>query len=83
LGSCAIKQNPDLFQFLLRRNREEVLGAFSLGENGNVYFEHSLLGSTLQKEELRATLYAVTRTADEYDDRIVNRWGGLRACEVG
>jgi ATP-dependent Clp protease ATP-binding subunit ClpC len=41
----------------------------------------ALVGSTCDKDELKAQVMAVVLTADEYDDQIVARWGGQRALD--
>lgn len=74
-------QEADLLRFLLRRNADMRFGAFGLDDEGNVIFEHTIVGSTCDKVELAASVAAVARVADDYDDRIVGRWGGRRALE--
>ena len=44
-------------------------------------FEHNLIGSTCDKEELKTSVITVVKLADEYDDEIVARWGGQRALD--
>jgi hypothetical protein len=75
------QQTPQLLQFLLTENNKMLFGAFSLDQDGDIAFEHTIVGSTIQKEELRASVFAVSYIADEYDDIIVSRFGGLRAAD--
>ena len=72
---------PGLLNFLLRQNAEMRFGAFSTDANGDILFEHTIVGSTCDPEELEASVLAVLEAADEYDDRIVERWGGERALD--
>ncbi|UCF19397.1 MAG: YbjN domain-containing protein [Gemmatimonadota bacterium] len=72
---------PDLLRFLLRENAGMHFGAFGLDDDGDIIFEHSIVGSTCDQKELEASVVAVVRTADDYDDQIVERWGGQRALD--
>ncbi len=72
---------PDLMQYLLRKNDEMRFGAFGLDSDNDIFFEHSIVGSTCDKAELRATVMAVLSTADLHDDEIMARWGGERAID--
>lgn len=72
---------PDLLYYLLKLNSDFNFGAFSIDENGVINFKHSLVGSTCDKEELRVSVKLTVQTADEYDDKIVARWGGKRAID--
>jgi hypothetical protein len=72
---------PELMQFLLRENARMNFGAFGLDEQDNILFEHSIVGSTCDKKELEASVKAVLEIADQYDDPIVQKWGGQRALD--
>ena len=72
---------PDLMHFLLRENDRMTFGAFGLDEEGDIFFEHTIVGSTVDKEELKASVSSVVLIADEYDDLIVEKWGGSRAID--
>ena len=52
--------------------------------DGNlVMFGHSILGGdVMDAKELVATVHDVALVADEYDDRIVARYGGARMQDV-
>ena len=78
-----IEQSPDLWQFLLRKNYDMTIGAFSIDDAGDILFEHTILGSTCDKAELRASVGGVGYVADKYDDEIVGRWGGQRSSDRG
>lgn len=71
----------DLMRFLLEENSQMRFGAFGLDPDGNILFEHTIVGSTCDKKELESSVNAVLEIADEYDDPIVQRWGGKRALD--
>ncbi|NET51550.1 MAG: YbjN domain-containing protein [Merismopedia sp. SIO2A8] len=71
----------DLPQFLLRENAELRFGAFALNDAGDVLFEHTIVGSTCDPNELEASVREVLETSDDYDDKIVERWGGQRELD--
>ncbi len=71
----------DLGRFLLNANGEMRFGAFGIDSEGDSFFEHTILGSTVTKQELRASILAVASTADQYDDEIVSRFGGVRMAD--
>jgi hypothetical protein len=71
----------DLGRFLLKANADMRFGAFGIDKDGDSFFEHTILGSTVTKAELRASILAVASTADEYDDEIVSRFGGVRMAD--
>lgn len=76
-----VEITPELMSFLLHENNNMRFGAFGLDSDNDIFFEHSIVGSTCDKEELRASVLAVASTADKYDDKIVSRWGGLRMAD--
>ncbi|MCX7856061.1 MAG: YbjN domain-containing protein [Anaerolineae bacterium] len=71
----------DLLHFLLRQNDTMRFGAFGIDADGDIFFEHTIVGSTCDKEELRASVMAVAQTADLYDEQIMQKWGGTRAID--
>jgi hypothetical protein len=72
---------PELMEFLLRENDTKRFGAFGIDRDGDIFFEHSIVGTSCDKGELRASALAVVSTADEYDEQIVQRWGGMREVD--
>ncbi len=72
---------PDLLKFLLTENARMRFGAFGIDGDGDIFFEHSIVGSTCDKEEIKASVLAVGSTADDYDERIMERWGGMRTID--
>jgi hypothetical protein len=72
---------PDLMHYLLRENDRMRFGAFGLDHENDIFFEHTIVGKTANKEEIKSSVLAVVLTADEADDKIIARWGGLRALD--
>ncbi|MEW6278613.1 MAG: YbjN domain-containing protein [Candidatus Eremiobacterota bacterium] len=77
-----VELSPDLLQYLLRQNSVIRFGAFGVESDSEIYFLHSIVGSTCDKPELAATVRSVSSMADRYDDEIRNRWGGHRAIDA-
>jgi hypothetical protein len=71
----------DLMKFLLQENDRLRFGGFGVDEDGDIFFQHAIVGSTVDPEELRASVLAVVITADEYDDRIIEAYGGQSALD--
>ena len=67
---------PELLHFLLRENDTMRFGAFGIDEEGDVFFEYSIQGSTCTIESLKAAVLAVGYTSDQYDEKLADRWGG-------
>ena len=78
----SIENTPDLMAFLLKANADMRFGAFGIDEDGDVIFQHTIMGDTCDKPELKASVLAVARTADNKDDEIVAKFGGQRAADV-
>ena len=72
---------PECLKYLLEQNHEFVFGGFSVDQEGDIAFSHTILGDTCDKEELKSLVMAVAVTADSQDDTIVSRWGGTRAAD--
>lgn len=81
---AGVKPEPSLFRQLLILNGQLRFGAFAYVPEGSlVMFGHSMLGGdTMDTKELIATVHDVALVADEYDDRIVARYGGARMQDV-
>ncbi|GAB4122270.1 MAG: YbjN domain-containing protein [Roseiflexaceae bacterium] len=71
--------DEELWRFLLRENYDMRFGAFGIDDDKDIFFKHSLMGNSADKAELKAAIMAVAYTADDYDDKIRQRWGGLRS----
>jgi len=72
---------PELLSFLLRENHQFRLGGFAINADGAIVLQHAIVGSTCDKKELDASVSAVLLIADEYDDKIRAKWGGVRAID--
>lgn len=72
------KIDSELMRFLLKENTTFIFGAFGIDDDGDILFDHTIPGETIDKGELRASVSAVAGTADKYDDKIRSQWGGLR-----
>ncbi len=70
----------DLLLGLLELNHSLPFGSFSLvGED--IFFHHALFGRTLERKSLLNAVAAVATISDDYDDRIVAKYGGQRALD--
>jgi hypothetical protein len=79
-----VRPEASLFRQLLILNGQLRFGAFAYVPEGNlILFCHSILGGdSMDVRELVATVHDVALVADEYDDRIVARYGGARMQDV-
>ena len=69
---------------LLELNAHLRFGAFAMDpQEHTILFTHTILGGhTLDPEELTATLRDVALIADEYDDKLVEKYGGQRMLDL-
>ena len=81
---AGVNPEPSLFRQLLILNGQLRFGAFAYVPDGNlILFTHSILGGpSMDQREIVATVHDVALVADEYDDRIVARYGGSRMQDV-
>ena len=79
-----VRPEASLFRQLLILNGQLRFGAFAYVPDGNlILFTHSILGGpSMDEREVVATVHDVALVADEYDDRIVARYGGARMQDV-
>jgi hypothetical protein len=64
---------PKLTRFLAEKNNEVLFGKFSLDTKDDanaVWYEHVLLGDSLDAEELAVAVKAVAEITDEYSDQV-------------
>jgi len=82
LAFCVQGVEPsfEMMRELLRLNSEVPLGAFSL-VGKDIFFSHSFLGRRMRPEQFIASLDSVASISDEYDDKLVARYGGETALE--
>jgi type III secretion system-like peptide-binding chaperone len=75
-----VEIEEELLLGLLELNHQMACGAFSVVGN-DIFFAHSLFGKSLEARDLLRAITAVATVADDYDDRIVARYGGQTALE--
>jgi hypothetical protein len=75
-----VELDEELMAGLLELNHQMACGHFSLVGN-DIFFAHSVFGSNLDPRDLLRAITAVATVADDYDDRIVARYGGQTALE--
>ena len=82
LAFCVQGVEPgfELARELLSLNAEVPLGGFSMVDR-DIFYSHSFLGRRLRPEQLIASLDAVASISDEYDDKLVSKYGGETALE--
>ena len=74
---------PALGLFLARLNFGLMFGRFALdAEHSAIWFDETLLGDQLTDEALRFTVGIVASTADEWDDRLQQMFGGATYHDV-
>jgi hypothetical protein len=78
-----IELAQELLYYLLRENDTMRFGAFGIDHEDDIFFEHTIVGSTADIEELKSSVLAVVHAADQYDDEIRQKWGGERAVDRG
>jgi hypothetical protein len=74
---------PELGLMLARLNFGLMFGRFALDAAHNaIWFDETLLGEHFSDEELRFAVQVVASTADEWDDRLKQMFGGATYQEV-
>lgn len=74
--------DAELMAFLLAANSRVTFGAFSVDEEQDILFEYALLATHANKYELKEAIKAVAKAVDDYDNKIINRWGGETSYKV-
>ncbi|MCP4663986.1 MAG: YbjN domain-containing protein [bacterium] len=75
-----VEVDEELLRGLLELNHTLPFGSFSL-VGRDIFFSHALFGRTLERSNLLSAIAAVATISDDYDDRIVARYGGERALD--
>lgn len=75
-----VEVEEELLVGLLELNHQLTCGHFSL-VGTDIFFAHTLFGKSLDARDLLRAITAVATVADDYDDRIVQRYGGQTALE--
>lgn len=83
ITNVGVNVAPELGLFLARLNFGLMFGRFALdAEHRSIWFDETLLGEHFSDAELRFTVDVVARTADQWDDRIKQMFGGATWQEV-
>ena len=75
-----VEVDEELLAGLLELNHQLAIGSFSLLGN-DIFFSYSLFGRDLEPRDLLRAVTSVATLADDYDDRIVAKFGGQTALE--
>lgn len=77
ITNVGVAVTGELALFLSRLNFDLMFGRFALdAEHGAVWFDEALLGEHVDDEELRFTIEMVAETANAWDVRIAQAFGG-------
>ncbi|MEN8159883.1 MAG: YbjN domain-containing protein [Myxococcota bacterium] len=83
ITNVAVDVTPELGLFLARLNFGLMFGRFALDtEHRSIWFDETLLGEKFREEELRFAIRMVAGTADAWDDRLKQMFGGATYQEV-
>lgn len=74
--------DSDLLRFLLTGNAEIPFGAFAIDPDQDILFEYALIATNATRFELKEAIKAVAKAVDDYDNKIINRWGGETSYKV-
>lgn len=81
--NVGVNVTPELGLFLARLNFGLMFGRFALDvEHRSIWFDEMLLGEEFREEELRFAVRMVASTADGWDDRFKQMFGGATYQEV-
>jgi hypothetical protein len=83
ITNVGVNLTPELGLFLARLNFGLMFGRFALDtDHRSIWFDESLLGDQFTDEELRFTIEVVASTADQWDDRLKQMFGGVTHQEA-
>jgi hypothetical protein len=83
ITNVGVSVTPELGLLLARLNFGQIFGRFALDtEHSSIWFDETLLGEQFREEELRFAIRMVASTADEWDDRFKQIFGGNTYQEV-
>ncbi len=79
-----VEMTPELAYSLLAMNTQLDFGAFGYSEGAKlILLTNTVLGgATLDPDEITATLKSLVSVADEYDDKIIEAYGGQRMTDL-
>ena len=76
-----VEATPDLMHYLLLANSEVRFGGFGLDSDDDVFFRHTIVGSTCDPEELKTSVLAVANSSDQFADKIIAAHGGVKPVD--
>jgi hypothetical protein len=83
ITNVGVQVTPDLGLMLARLNFGLMFGRFALdAEHRAIWFDETLLGDHIHDEELQFIVQAVAATADQWDDRLKQMFGGATHQDV-
>jgi hypothetical protein len=81
--NVGVSVTPELGLFLARLNFDLMFGRFALdAEHRAIWFDEMILGEEFREDELRFAVHTVATTADAWDDRLKQMFGGATHQEV-
>lgn len=75
-----VRLDDELLAGLLELNHRLAFGAFSL-VGRDLFFSHSIFGPSIDSKNLLNAIASVATVSDDYDDRIVEKYGGQTALD--
>ena len=72
--------DENLLLGLLELNHQTPFGGFSLVDR-DIFFHYAIFGAGLDRRTLLGAIAAVATVSDDYDDRIVAKFGGQTALD--
>ncbi len=83
ITNVGFEVTPELGLFLARLNFGMMFGRFALDTaHRAIWFDETLLGEEFREEELRFVIRMIATTADDWDDRLKQMFGGVTYQEV-
>ena len=83
ITNVGVQVSPELGLFLARLNFGMMFGRFALdAEHRSIWFDETLLGEDFREDQLRFVIDTVATTADGWDDRLKQMFGGVTYQEV-
>jgi hypothetical protein len=83
ITNVGVEVTPELGLFLARLNFGLMFGRFALDTDHHaIWFDEMLLGEQFREEELRFAIRMVATTADGWDDRLKQMFGGATHQEM-
>jgi hypothetical protein len=81
-----VPASPQLFKWLALNTGEKYFGSFEVSEyeDGSIFVGayYTLLGDSLDPDELKNAVTAIAFLADEEDDKVKDQFGGTRLADL-